>query len=519
MTLLLGLDVGSTNVKAVIYEPDGTVVAHATVATITHYPRPGWAYQRVDELWSHVVQVLRAALDQLPDPKQVVSLAVASVAEAGIPLDRDGQPLADIIAWFDTRPKAEVDWLAETIGADELFLRTGLSLQPVFGLCKMLWLRKHEPDAWAKTVLWLNVSDYVAYKLSGVAATGVSLASRTMALDLRRRQWDTDILRAAGVPVDLLAPLAEAGTAIGTVTPEAATATGLPVGATVAVGGHDHLCGALAAGVIDPGTLLESLGTTDTLLVPTTRPATDPELGRQGFSQGAHVVPNRYYIFGGQYTLGASIEWFQETIGTDRSYQALIDEAEQIPIGSHGVCFLPHLRLANPPYVDPASRGAFLGLATGINRPTLYRALIEGLGFESRGVLDALLAFPEAADLKDARSIGGVTRNRLLMQLRTTIRNHATTVLNINETTALGAAVLGGLGAGVYADVPSAIDALRYERTVIEPVAAEVASYNTIYESIYRQIYPTLAKLSHQLVALAETTAASKPSPDPAAAT
>ena len=515
MTLLLGLDVGSTNVKAVIHKPDGKVVARATAATITHYPRPGWAFQRVDELWGQIVHVLRAALEQLPDSKQVVSLAVASVAEAGVPIDRTGRPLADIIAWFDTRPTAEMEWLAKCVGTDALFVRTGLSLQPIFGLCKMLWLQKHEPDAWSRTARWLNISDYVAYRLCGVPATGVSLASRTMALDLQRRCWDDDILRAVGMPVELFAPIAEAGTALGRVTAEATAETTVPTGVTVAVGGHDHLCGALAAGVTEPGTMLESLGTTDTLLAPTLQPTADPELGRQGFSQGAHVVPDRYYIFGGQYTLGASIEWFRETIGAGQSHAALIAAAEEVPIGSYGVCFLPHLRLANPPYVDPASRGAFLGLASGVMRPTLYRAVVEGLGFESRGVLEALRSFPEAATLKDARSIGGVTRNRLLMQLRTTIRNQATTVLEIEEATALGAAVLGGLGAGVYPDLPSAIAALKYQRGVIEPVAADMEQYDRIYDTVYRHIYATVAPLSQKLVALSDASSANEHSPAP----
>ncbi|CAA9582347.1 MAG: hypothetical protein AVDCRST_MAG19-4191 [uncultured Thermomicrobiales bacterium] len=497
--LLVGLDVGTTNVKAVVYEPDGRAVARATAPTITHYPRPGWAFYRAEELWDQVAGVLGTALAGVDDTRRIAAVAVASMAEAGVPIDAAGRPTADVIAWFDTRPQPQAARLDAVVGADALFARTGLSLQPIFGLCKMLWLQEHEPDAWRRTVRWLNVSDYVAFRLSGEAATGASLASRTLALDLRRRRWDDGILAAAGIDPSLLAPLVAEGTALGPVTPEAAAATGLPTTARVAVGGHDHVCGALAAGVTEPGTLLESLGTTGTLLVPIAAPLADPALGRQGFSQGAHVIPDRAYLFGGQFTLGAAIEWFREAIAPGEPYAALIAAAEGIAAGSDGVCFLPHLRLAGPPHVDPRSRGAYVGLSTDATSATLFRALLEGLGFEARGILEPLLAFAGLEALDDVRAIGGVTHNRLLMRVRATIRDRATDVLDVDEATALGAALLGGLGAGVYPDVPTAIAALQYGRIRIEPVAAEVPVYDRIYREIYSLLYPSLAPIGHAI--------------------
>jgi xylulokinase len=500
--LLLGLDVGTTNVKAVLYEADGTAVSRATVPTITHYPRPGWAFYEAEEIWGQVVHVLRAALERLPDPQAIAGVAVASMAEAGVPLDAAGMPTTDMIAWFDTRTQPQAAWLDEHIGADQLFARTGLSLQPIFTLCKLLWLKEHEPDAWARTTRWLHVSDYVAFRLCGIPATGASLASRTMALDLRHRRWDTDILHAASIAPDLLAPLVPEGTRLGAVSSEAARVTGLPTSAAVAVGGHDHLCGALAAGVTETGTMLESLGTTDTLLLPIDRPLTDPALGRQGYSQGAHVVPDRYYVLGGQYTLGASIEWFREAIGCGEAYAALIAEAELVPPGSQGVCFLPHLRLANPPYVDASSRGAFVGLTTDVKRAVLFRAVIEGLGFEARNVLEPLLAHAGVTSLHDARAIGGVTHNHLLMRIRATIRNQAVSILDLDEATALGAALLGGIGAGLYPNFSAAVAALRYNRTQVDPITDQLPIYDAIFQAVYRHLYPALSPISHAITEL-----------------
>lgn len=505
MTLLVGLDVGTTNVKAVVYEPDGRAVARATARTPTYHPRPGWAFYRADELWDVVVATLRQALSRVDDPRRVASVAAASMAEAGVCLDAAGRPTTDVIAWFDTRPQVEAERLASLIGADLLFARTGLSLQPIWSLCKMLWLREHEPEPWGRTVRWLNVADFVAHRLGGEAATGYSLASRSLALDLHRRRWDDEILRTAGIDPAVLPPLLPEGTSLGTVSAAAAAQTGLPASARIAVGGHDHICGALAAGVTEPGTLLESLGTTDTLLLPLVRPLSDPDLGLQGYSQGAHVVPDRTYLFGGQFTFGASIEWFRETIGEGAAYETLIAEASRVPPGSDGALFLPHLRLANPPHVDPASRGAFVGLSTDTTRPTLFRALLEGLGFEARAVLEPLLAFAGLTGptgLADVRAIGGVTRNRLLMEIRASVRDRSTDVLDLDEATALGAAVLGGLAAGVYRDVPDALATLQYGRTRIDPRPELFPLYDRLFRGVYRRLYPAVAPLSHDLATI-----------------
>ena len=218
-------------------------------------------------------------------------------------------------------------------------------------MCKLLWLRENEPEAYSRTATWLNVADFMAFRLCGVAATDFSLASRTLALDLHNLRWSDELLEEVGIPPDLFAPLRESGSALGTVTREAAEPTGLPEGACVAAGGHDHVCGALAVGVSETGTMLNSLGTAEAIFLPLKRPLTDPRVGNQGYTQGAHVA-GQYYVFGGQYTSGASVEWLREVLdGVD--YDTLISEAEEVPPGSLGAFFLPHLRLANPPTTIP----------------------------------------------------------------------------------------------------------------------------------------------------------------------
>jgi xylulokinase len=495
--LLAGVDVGTTNIKAIVFDLTGQVVAHASVSTPTYYPQPAWAYYRPDEIWQSIAQALRQATSQLDDPGRIAGIAAASMGEAAVPLDTHGRPTYDAIAWFDRRTQPQAEWLDRTIGRDRLFDVSGLSLQPIFGLCKLLWLKENEPAAFKRTAMWFNMADYIAYRLSGVPATDYSLASRTLALDLHQLRWNNDLLREVDVPAGLFAPLRPSGTRLGPVTPEAAAVTGLPTSAQVATGGHDHVCGALAIGVTEPGLMLSSLGTAEAIFLPLAQPLTNPEVGRQGYTQGAHVAGG-YYVFGGLYTSGASVEWFREIAGCDADYATLIAEAEAVPPGSLGAGFLPYLRLADPPYDDPRARGAFIGLSTDVKRGALFRAVLEGLAFDSRDALEPLLAHTNV-ELRHIYAIGGNTRNKLLMRIKASVLNQTITVVGVEEAVALGAAVLGGVGAGLYPDVSSAPGQLRYTQTPVEPAPDQVALYDAYFRQVYQPLYPTLRSLHHTI--------------------
>lgn len=500
--LLVGLDVGTTNIKAVIFDAAGQPVAQASVSTPTYYPQPTWAYYQAEELWQRTVEAIRLVIAKVDRPSRIVSIGVASMGEAAAPIDAHGQPTYDVIAWFDQRTQPQIEWLDRMIGKDRLFDITGLSLQPIFGLGKLLWFKENQPDAFARTVRWLNMADYIAYRLCGEAATDYSLASRTLALDLRRLVWAGDLLREVGLSPDIFAPLSQSGTRLGPVLAEVAAATGLPASAQVAVGGHDHVCGALATGVIQPGDMLSSLGTTEAIFLPLNQPITDPLMGRQGYTQGAHVVADHYYVLGGLYTAGVCVDWMRQILGNDLDYAAAIAAAEQSPPGSLGVCFLPHLRLANSPYDDPKGRGAFIGLSTDVKPEVMFRAVLEGLAYESRHSLESLLAFPGVAALRRAYVIGGGTRNSLLMQIKATVLNKPITIATVAEATSLGAAILGGLGAGVYSDVPAALTLLYQNQTLVEPVAAQVSLYENIFRQVYQHLYLTLKPLHHTIYQL-----------------
>ena len=219
--LLVGIDVGTTNIKAIIFDPSGQTVAQASTPTPTYYPRPNWAYYDPEELWQATASALRQATQQLDNADSIAGIAVASMGETAVPIDAAGQPVYEAIAWFDRRTQPQVEWLDKTIGKDRLFAVSGLSLQPIFGMCKMLWIKENEPDAFKRIALWLNTADYIAYRLCGVPATDLSLASRTLALNLAEGRWDEDLLQEVGLPSKIFAPLLVGGTGLGPVTPQA----------------------------------------------------------------------------------------------------------------------------------------------------------------------------------------------------------------------------------------------------------------------------------------------------------
>ena len=354
--LLCGIDAGTSQVRALVFTLEGTVVASATEPTPIRLLGPDSAELDPEALWGTVVAVLRRVTAQLPDPRAVRSIAVASVGEAGVLLGDDGRPLAPIIAWYDTRTTGELEWLLSVIGFERLHKLTGLCADPTFSLLKLLWLKRHAPEAFSAARQWLNVGDYLAWRLSGERATDFSLASRTLLLDLQQRIWAAPLLEAAGIPGALLPPLLASGTALGRLRPDVAQATGLPADCVVGVGGHDHVCGLIAAGADRPGVLLDSLGTAEALSFVNEAPLTDPALGWDGFNQGVIEVDRPlYYVFGGLPTAAASVEWFRALYaGVDHA--TLIAEADRYRPAATASCSCPISGWARRP--SPIRSGA-----------------------------------------------------------------------------------------------------------------------------------------------------------------
>src|SRR5260370_2759438 len=296
---LVGIDVGTTNTKTVIFDVEsGHICAVGSCRSIARHPVAEWSEFDAEDLWGTVLQSIQAAVEHCDRPERIRAISVASMGESAFPVDGEGNVLHAAIAWYDQRAVAEAQWWEDTVGQERIFDITGQIPHPMFGVNKLLWLRNHVPQVFERIHHWLSIEDFVLWKLSGSFATDYSIASRTMLFDQRTLTWSEPLLEQAGLPVAWFPPAFPSGTAIGSVSKEVAEQTGLPRQAIVSTGGHDHLCGALAAGATHPGHLLESIGTPSVIMAVSDALRPSPELLAIRYNSYAYVVHNTYFTLG-----------------------------------------------------------------------------------------------------------------------------------------------------------------------------------------------------------------------------
>ena len=502
-TVILGVDIGTTNLKALAFSPDGNELARAAVSTPTQYPHPDWAEFDHDSLWGALVTIIRDVVAQLAGTAEFAAIAFTGMAEAGFPLDKNGNPLHAAIAWFDRRVLPQMEQWQNIIGPDRTARITGLPIAPAAGILRPLWLRDNHPELFAGTKFWLNLPDYAAYRLSGIMATEYSLASRMMVLDIDTRQWSDSLLNSVELDTSLFGQLVPSAVQIGSVHQAAADLTGLPVDLPVCSAGHDHLCAAAGLGVTEPGDIFDSIGTAEAIVATLDRRIEDPGVVTSGIAQGIHVIPERYYAISGNTFGGGSIDWTRQLLHNalpdqKQSFEAMIQMADQVPPGSGGVFFLPHLRQANPPIMDPFSRGAFVGLSSDCGPGHLARAVMEGLAFEYQRILDEVCERFQLAG-KRLVAAGGGTRNSLFMQIKSDVSGLPLVIPDIDEATCLGAALAAGIGAGVYDDYTDASDQLNITQKIIEPDMLNHHLYRERYEEVFVNLYGALKPANHTI--------------------
>ncbi|MBI3961419.1 MAG: carbohydrate kinase [Deinococcus sp.] len=497
---LLGIDLGTSSIKAVVYDEAGHQLALSRVPTpMTELPG-GWAEYPADAVWQAVCQVLSGVTSQVP-PQDIVALAVTSMGEAGVPVDRAGKALYPAIAWFDPRTTPQVEWWAANVGQEKAYAITGLSLNPIFSANKILWLRENRPQVFRRMAKWLCMPDFIIHRLSGQYATDYSTASRTLLLDLASRTWSRPLLKATGLGAKLFPPLYPSGTTVGQVHRQAAADTGLRPGTLVVTGGHDHICAALAWGVVEPGVLLDSVGTAEALLTPLAAPVLSPQGMAQGFNVGCHAAQDCYYIHGGLNFSGGGVAWIlQQVFGTapQADLDSILAQVAAVPPGANGLRYIPHLRGVLG-LAGVTRQAALVGLRSQHSRPELVRAVIEGLCYEARAITESLMAIA-GAQVSQVQCIGGGVRNRLWMRIKAAVYGKPLVVPTgpEEEEAALGAALLAGMGARVYASQRQALAAVQLPRGIISPDQDWAERYQALYAQ-YRQIEPLLAQVDQTL--------------------
>lgn len=412
---LLGLDIGTTGIKAAAFDLQGRELAKAIEPTPTRRHHNGHADHEPEALWAVCVSVLGTLASKLEElAASPVALGCTSMAEAGLLLDARDQPVYPVIPWFDYRTEPQIDWWRGYVGADATAAICGVVPHPMFGMPKLMWIRDNEPDAFRAGRTWLNVADYAEMRLCGSKTTDYSLASRTLVLDLVEKQWSSELLDAIGIDQSLLAELVPAATKVGTLLSEVARASGLPVGLPIVRGGQDHVCAALALGVIEPGDILDSIGTAEAFFLARSEPDMSGRLWPDELNQGVHVVPGLTYVMTGTGDGAGRIDAHRAELGVD---------------------FDTYLAAA----VSPGPE----------------RDMIESLAVDGQVLFERMVW---AADRDPVRHLatGGGTRVPLLMERKRTIGRRRIEVPEIAEATCLGAALLAGAGVGVFDSIVEA---------------------------------------------------------------
>jgi xylulokinase len=489
MQILIGVDIGTTNMKVLAFAEDGSLVASAKAAT----PTIDEASQEMSPavLWETCARLIRQVVGRLHGDQPVAGIAVASFGEAGVLVDQGGLPLSIIIPWYDRRPEKWVAWWKERLPAEEIYRITGLPLDHTYSVHKILHLREQQPGLFETGATWLCVADWITFNLTGERATSPSIASRTMMFDLNRMDWSPEILSLAKLPPGLLPPLRYSGEVVGRVTGRAAALTGLAEGTPVAAGGHDHICAAIAAGVVAPGSFLSSSGTTEAFFTPLDRPVFSAGLPYSGICCGCHTVRGKYYLLAGIMS-GMVVEWVcRLLLAADEPdcIDELLKTGAAAEQGAKGVLFVPDLVGRGAPAPDPAAWGAWLGLRLDTGRAEMARSAMEGLAFRIRQMFDEMVRV-SGQSVPVIRCVGGGTRSAWLQQLKSNVYGVSLETLSLPEATAQGAAILAGVGAGVYADIQAASAMTRQATTRFDPQPEAVQFYDQVYKERFLRLNP-----------------------------
>jgi xylulokinase len=509
MQYLVGIDLGSTNLKAIVYDTAGRLVARASRPTqrFNPYPdHPQWAIWKPEQIWGGVAESLREAVAQVPDPSRIAGVAVTGMGMDGVPLSRDGRWLYPFISWHCPRTEPQQRWWLEHIGPEKQFAVGGNQIWVFNTAFRILWMRENEPEILAQTHKWVLIEDFINFMLCGRLATDFSMASTTLLFDQRQRAWSDELLRVSGIDRQLLCDPLPSGTVLGQVHAEAATATGLPAGTPVVLGGHDYLCGALPTGAFRPGVVSDVTGTWEMVVAAVPQPVLTPAVREMGILVDSHVARNMWAVMGA--TVAAEqLEWFRREFGQPEREQAardggvdwdhLMRAAAASPPGARGCLFLPHMSGSHCPVVDHRSLGLFAGLRNITTKGDMLRAMIEGLDYQFLQVVEGL---EQGLGVRPEKivAIGGAVNNEFWMQNKADVVGKPIEVPPIDEAVVLGAAILAGLGVGIYRDEQEAYDRVHQPGRIYEPDPALHARYRdsfTTYQTLYPAMKDTHARL------------------------
>jgi xylulokinase len=487
----LGMDVGTGGTRAVIVDANGKLISgasseHAPFRT----PHPGWAEQDPEDWWRAAQEAIRAAIAAAPEPREpITALGLTGQMHGAVLLDENGAVLRPSLIWCDTRTQPECDWLHQKIGYEKLIELTCNPALPNFTLTKILWVKQHEPEIFAKTRHVMCPKDYVRYRLTGEFAIDVQEASGTLLLDVTHRRWSREVAEASGIPMEWLPTVYESPEICARISDTAAGLTGLAAGTPVVAGAGDQGAGAVGMGILQPGSVSATIGTSGVVFAATAQPTKDPKGRLHTF---CHAVPGVWHVMGVTQSAGLSLQWLRNTFFAGQSYDALSEAAAQIPAGSNGLEWAPYLLGERTPHLDPEVRAAFAGIHSSHTAAHFTRAVLEGVAYSLQ---DTFTLFAELGiPVSGIRLGGGGARGPLWRRIQAGIYGHAVEILTAEEGGAFGCALMAGVGAGHWANLDQACGQAIEVAQRIEADAADVAAYQAGYAK-WRKLYPALRGL------------------------
>lgn len=486
MRYVIGCDVGSQALKAVLWSEEGHILGTDTVQYPIVYPRPAWAEQDSSEWWRAMVEVIPGLYQRLGvSPDDIVAIGIDGTVDGFVPVAENGQALAPHFLWMDRRAVEECDHIAALIEPPRLFRVTGLNLDASHTAAKMLWLRNHRPEIYNRSWKFMPSATFVVYRLTGKCVVDYSNASSTMLFDVHTQQWSATLLEALEIAPDLLPEVRKATDVVGPLTYEAAEALGLSTDTLVVVGCGDEHASCVGAGVIEPGVVADILGTAEPVCASAYEPVFDDS---QLVETHCHAHPERWLLENPGFVSGGNYRWFRDNfyagIGGAAeavSYETLNREAEAVPPGCEGLVFLPCMMGAMAPEWNSKARGVFYGLTLMHQRGHLARAILEGSAYALRSIIESMQR--TGCTIQEIRAVGGGAQSRLQRQVRADVTGLPVASLSTVETAAVGAALLAAVGVGLCASLQEAAKRTTHVVEVNEPVAANHAIYDQTYQN------------------------------------
>ena len=487
---LLGIDVGTSSLKAALFARDGSLVAERDVPYAVDYPRPGWAEQSPERWWEAAVTAVSGLLqDGGVLPSEIAAVGVDGQSWACVAVDRAGEALCPSPIWTDTRARRECREMAEAVGEEELFACCGNPIQPGYTGPKALWLKRNCPEVWRRTDKILQSNGYIVYRLTGAITQDESQGYGWPCFDNQTGRFDEALARQIGLEPSHFPAVVPCDRVVGRVTRAAAALTGLSEGTPVVAGGLDAACGTLGVGVLENGQTQEQSGQAGGMSVCMDAYAAHPHL-----ILSRHVVPGRWLLQGGTTGGGGALRWLRERLFPARSFSELGELAQTARPGSDGVIFLPYMAGERSPLWAPEAKGAFYGLSFSVGQADMVRAVMEGVAFSLRYNLDTAGEAGVRAGV--LRAAGGSAKSPVWMQIKADVTGHAIEESDSAAATARGAAMLAGRGVGLYADYREAAAAFRTGARYEPDRAAQ---------AIYEPYYQTYRRLSEALLSVARS--------------